>query len=222
MKSIGFFVLFVISSVLATEYCYNEVDSACRIAGRESPDCTAKYSAANNVLKDLQNYANLHITRNWQFMLMSSHFNNYVKNREGFAKLYKKYSDKAWEDAIELIKYITKRGGTHDFKYKKEIPSELGSPTLELEELPSLAKALDMWKYTAEEAHAIHGEVARQRSNVHDAEVASYIENEFVHDHAEIIRDLAGHTNDLKRLVHENQDSSLAVFLFDNYLKKTV
>lgn len=50
-----------------------------------------------------------------------------------------------------------------------------GSPTLELEELPSLAKALGMWKAVAEEAHAIHGEVARNRASVHDAEVCIFI-----------------------------------------------
>lgn len=46
---------------------------------------------------------------------MSSHFSTYVYNREGFAKLYRQMADKAWEDAIELIKYTTKRGGTVSF-----------------------------------------------------------------------------------------------------------
>ncbi|XP_065226716.1 ferritin light chain-like isoform X1 [Planococcus citri] len=227
---VSLFLVFavVIGKSSGAEFCYSEVVSACSLAGGETQNCTAKYGATHTVLKDLQNYANLHITRNWQFMLMSSHFNNYVKNREGFGKLYKKYSDKSWEDSIELIKYMAKRGGAHDFKYRKEMPSEIlsntlvwGTPVLELDELPSLAKALGMWKTVAEEAHYIHGEISNHRQGYHDPETSSYIENEFAHEHAEIIRELAGHTNDLKRLVHETPDSSLAVFLFDNYLQKS-
>lgn len=215
------FSIFICSGSCA-EYCYSEIVSACSLAGGDTQNCTAKYGAAHTVLKDLQNYANLHIARNWQFMLMSAHFNNYVKNREGFSKLFKKYSDESWEDSIELIKYIAKRGGIHDFRYKKELPSEVGTQTFELDELPSLAKGLGMWKTVADEAHYIHSEISGHKTKAHDAEVSSFIENEFVHKHANIIRDLAGYTNDLKRLVHENPDSSLAVFLFDNYLKKAI
>jgi Ferritin-like domain. len=36
-------------------------------------------------------------------------------SREGFEKLFRKLSDSTWDDAIDLIKYITKRGGTMDF-----------------------------------------------------------------------------------------------------------
>ncbi|WP_272693355.1 ferritin family protein [Providencia sp. PROV040] len=220
---VGLFLVFtvVICNCSATEFCYSEIVSACSLAGGETQNCTSKYGAAHTVLKDLQNYANLHITRNWQFMLMSSHFSNYVKNRDGFAKLYKKYSDESWEDSIELIKYIAKRGGAHDFKFRKDMPSEIGTPVLELDELPSLAKALGMWKTVAEEGHYIHGEISNHRLEYHDPETSSFIENEFVHEHAKTIRELAGHTNDLKRLVHNAADSSLAVFLFDNYLQKS-
>lgn len=223
---VGLFVVLsvVICNSSATEFCYSEIVSACSLGGGETQNCTAKYGAAHTVMKDLQNYANLHITRNWQFMLMSAHYHNYQANREGFAKLYKKYSDESWEHSIELIKYMAKRGGAHDFKYKKEMPSEIGTPVFELDELPSLAKALGMWKTVAEEAHYIHREVSNKMPGFHDPETSSYIENEFLHEHAKIIRDLAGYTNDLKRLVHEHKekDSSLAIFLFDNYLQKSV
>lgn len=52
--------------------------------------------------------------------LQSSYFGNYEQNREGFSKLYRKLSDDTWGKSIELIKYITKRGGSMDFKYKKQ------------------------------------------------------------------------------------------------------
>lgn len=59
----------------------------------------------------------------------STHFKNYETQREGLGNLYKKYSDKTWEDAIELIKYVTKRGGSMDFTYKKENPIQVVSMT---------------------------------------------------------------------------------------------
>lgn len=31
-------------------------------------------------------------------------------NRDGLSKLYMKLSDRTWEDAIDLIKYMAKRG----------------------------------------------------------------------------------------------------------------
>lgn len=210
----------MISGIMAADYCYNDVVGACSPAGGDLQNCHAKYGHAIGVMKDLQNYVNVHIARNWQFMLLSTHFKNYETQREGLGNLYKKYSDKTWEDAIELIKYVTKRGGSMDFTYKKENPIQVEIENYEMSEIHSLSKALDLWKSIAEEAHTIHGEVARRRENYHDPEVASYLENKFVHKHAEIIRELAGHTNDLKQMMSAQSDPSLALFLFDNILKK--
>lgn len=44
-----------------------------------------------------------------------------------------------------------------------------------MSEIHSLSKALDLWKSIAEEAHTIHGEVARRRENYHDPEVYFHI-----------------------------------------------
>ncbi|CAH2062191.1 unnamed protein product, partial [Iphiclides podalirius] len=53
-------------------------------------------------------------------------------------------------------------------------------------------------------------------------EIAQYLEEEFVEKHAETIRNLAGHTADLKKFILANngQDLSLALYLFDEYLQK--
>lgn len=50
----------------------------------------------------------------------ATHFGNYEKSREGFEKLFRKLSDSTWNDAIDLIKYITKRGGVMDFAARKD------------------------------------------------------------------------------------------------------
>lgn len=46
---------------------------------------------------------------------MSSYFGNFEAQREGFKELYRKLSDKTWSDAIDMIKYITRRGGKMNF-----------------------------------------------------------------------------------------------------------
>lgn len=51
----------------------------------------------------------------FQYLLMSSHFGNYEAHREGFKALYRKLSDKSWEDTISVLKYLGKRGGKANF-----------------------------------------------------------------------------------------------------------
>jgi hypothetical protein len=40
--------------------------------------------------------------------------------------------------------------------------------------------------------------------------------------HADNVRKLAGYTNDLKKLLDKNNEPSLSLFLFDEYLQKVV
>lgn len=78
-------------------------------------NCNAKYGAIDQLMVDLQSYANANIETSFEYLLMSTHFGNYETNREGFKGLYRKMSDRAWENAIDIIKFITKRGGKMDF-----------------------------------------------------------------------------------------------------------
>jgi hypothetical protein len=52
--------------------------------------------------------------------------------------------------------------------------------------------------------------------------VSSYLEEHFLDRHAENVRKLSGYTSDLKRLLSENNQASLSLFLFDEYLQKVV
>lgn len=150
---------------------------------------------------------------------MATHYGNYEKSREGFEKVFKDLSDSKWEEAIDLIKYITKRGGRMNFAAVRQDTVNDDNGNYEFYELESLAKALDMEKQLALEAHRIHGEATRRRKDYHDPEVSSYLEKEFVHKHADIIRKLSGYTSDLNALLN-GHDSSLALYLFDDYLKQ--
>lgn len=78
-------------------------------------NCNAKYGSFEALQAELQAYANAHIETSFEFLLMSTHFGNYEANREGFKGLYRKLSDENWERAIDIIKFITKRGGRMNF-----------------------------------------------------------------------------------------------------------
>lgn len=148
MKLLLIFVVAIFGIVFAEdEFCYNDVVAACKPAGTEElVNCNARYGGINSVEYDLQSFANKHLTHSFQYLLLSSHFGNYEKNRMGFSKLFRKLSDSTWSEGIELIKYLTKRGGSMDFKSKRQEDTltETQNDTYELYELESLAKALDI------------------------------------------------------------------------------
>lgn len=219
-----FVVLSALVAVGFADYCYDGVVGFCGPRGEDLKlkECHAKYGAVDTVMFHLQSYANAHISRSFDYLLMSTHFGNYEMSREGFEKLFRKLSDSTWDDAIDLIKYITKRGGTMDFSARiteKELPKD---NTSELYELGALARGLDTQKKLAERAFAIHSEAVRRSEHNHDPEVSSYLEKHFLHRQAENVRKLAGYTNDLKGLLSETKQASLSVFLFDEYLQKVV
>jgi len=217
--------LVVLSALLAVgfaENCYSDVVGGCSVKATKIKNCHAQYGAVDRLVFDLQSYANDHISRSFDYLLMSTHFANYEQSREGFEKLFRKLSDSTWDDAIHLIKYITKRGGTMNFSSRKLQKEEPKYDTSEPYELGALARGLDTQKKLAVEAFAIHGEAVRRAVDSHDPEVSSYLEEHFLHRHAESVRNLAGHASDLERLLSENEQASLALFLFDEYLQKVV
>ncbi|XP_037299614.1 ferritin, lower subunit isoform X1 [Manduca sexta] len=236
MNPITFFVacLLALCGAVAADTCYQDVSLDCSqvsnsLMGKRSlPNCNAvyaEYGHHGNVAKEMQAYAALHLERSYEYLLSSSYFNNYQTNRAGFSKLFRKLSDDAWEKTIDLIKHITMRGDEMNFAQRSTQKSvDRKNYTVELHELESLAKALDTQKELAERAFFIHREATRNSQHLHDPEVAQYLEEEFIEDHAKTIRNLAGHTTDLKRFVSgdNGQDLSLALYVFDEYLQKTV
>ncbi|KAJ8956767.1 hypothetical protein NQ314_006641 [Rhamnusium bicolor] len=184
-------------------------------------NCTAKYGAIDGVEESLQTYVNHHFIRSFEYLLMATHYANYEKNRPGFEKLFRGLSDDTWKEGIELIQYITTRGGEMNFNLvSSEVTAEeVGDPNFELYELNSIAKALDIEKKLAMEAHKIHAEATRKNSKFHDPEISSHLEHEFMAKQRDIIRKLAGYTSDLSALLN-TPDNSLALYLFDDYLQK--
>lgn len=213
------------SAVSAQEkFCYNDAVTACvkSKSTHETVNCNARFGGFTNKLnEELQVYANNHFNRSFEFLLMSTHYANYDKNRPGFAKLFRSLSDKAWNDGIELIKYMTKRGGSMNFFNTGAVHTDTAG-NYELYEYEAIAKALDIEKQLADEANRIHMISSRKSEEPkmhYDAGVATYLQEEFVEHHADIVRKLAGYTTELKKLLSE-PERSVGLYLFDEYLQK--
>lgn len=125
----------------------------------------------------MQAYANDHLQKSYDYLLLSANFGTHVKNRPGFEKQFRALSDTAWNHAIGLIKHITKRGGSHDFGSKPSSAFDSQKRrTLELDELNALALALDTEKTLAAEAHSLHERYSHANHKAHyDPEVCTRI-----------------------------------------------
>ncbi|BES98969.1 ferritin [Nesidiocoris tenuis] len=208
--------------------------------------CSPLYGAIDKRADQLRRYIKEHVSNSFEYLLQWANFNNYKKDREGFAKLYRKLSDETWDDAIELAKYLGKRGVELDFEslIYENPPQKYGVPPVGKaraeSEISSLAKVLDLHKQLAISGNALH-EDSIKHDNVkyaseakepiiqhnHDIELAHFIEEKFSGKHAQTVRDLAGHSNDLQRLLKEGgrddkrlDATGFYVHLFDEYLRK--
>lgn len=63
----------------------------------------------------MQAYINANIEKSFEFLLMSTYFGNFFESRNGLKGLYRKISDKSWNEAMELSKYLAHRGGNINF-----------------------------------------------------------------------------------------------------------
>jgi len=222
MKWLYVFVAILVTVSAQENYCSNDIVGNCGGFSETLDNCNANYSGFSASIQHLQAYANEQLIKSFDYLLLSANFGTYVKNRPGFEKQFRGLSDTAWNHAIDLIKHITKRGGQHDF-YKRR-STTIAVPqkqTLELSEINALALALDTEKSLATEAQGLHERYSHaNHKSRYDAEVAHYLEEKFIEDQATTIRKLSGYTNDLRKLMEESVDSSLALFMFDEYLHK--
>jgi ferritin heavy chain len=224
MKIFVILSVFYVAASAVEDYCFQDAVTACNPRGSkyvEKLNCTAKYGAIEGLESEIQKFTNHHIIRSFEYLLLSTHFATYERNRKGFEKLFRDLSDNKWHEAIELIKYTTSRGGEHNFNViSNEVKEEnTESVSFDLRELTAVAKALDTEKKFADEAHSIHREATRNNRQFHDPEISDYLEREFIHKEKNLIRKFAGYTSDLTKLLSDN-DHSLALYMFDEFLQK--
>ncbi|XP_053668561.1 soma ferritin [Anopheles marshallii] len=202
--------------------------------------CTPVYynflsDSGKTVENDLKQYTSQLVHKSFNFLIMSSAFNKHDLDRPGFEKLYRKISDKAWEDAMELIKYQSRRGGfghlvkptNHETNYTKLV---------DVDELSSLQFALDYEKTMANEIFDIHRKVSHAHSVSgsnganhvahYDPDTAHYLDEKIIEYQSGVIRDLAGYIHNLKHITSKKDPkpsaSDLGIHIFDEYLAKAL
>ncbi|XP_037814982.1 soma ferritin-like [Lucilia sericata] len=213
-------MLAAICVVTKTEdVCHYNVMRACASDSHTGFVCNSRNGGIDHIEPEVQAYINSHFIKSFEYLMLATHFNSYEKNRPGFHKLYQRLSDRSFDDAIEMIKQLSRRGGKVDFSVVHESPASIGQKSLNLEtdELHSLAMALDTEKQLFN--GAIHIHTRSLHASERDPEMAQYIEENFLSKQAETVRKLSGYANDLSKLM-SHQDPSLAVYYFDIYLGK--
>ncbi|XP_053947416.1 soma ferritin [Anastrepha ludens] len=222
MKSFIAVALFagIIALAKADDYgCHKNVTFGCSNSIANPVVCHSRYGGIDNIESSIQSYINLNLHKSYQYLLMSTFYNSYQKDRPGFQKLYKEMSDRSFDDAIELIKHVTRRGGQVDFRAISQHPNSIAQSNLKLEEdeLHSLGIALDVEKTLTEGANHVHFESTHGRP--HDPQTAHFVEEKFLERQVDSVRKVSGYVNDLSKIMNQ-RDPSLGIYLFDQYLEK--
>ncbi|EAU77119.3 soma ferritin [Anopheles arabiensis] len=217
----------LVASAFATDLSAND----CEINVEE---CSPTYSSflsrsGKTVENDLKQYTSQLVDKSFHFLMMSSAFNKHSLDRPGFEKLYRKISDKAWADAIELIKYQSRRGSFGHLVQPSK--GENYGKVLDVQELSSLQFALDYEKQMAKEAHAIHRKISHAHSKAgsngsddvyhYDPDAAHYLDENIIEYQSGVVRDLAGYVHNLKHFTSaKHAANDLGNHVFDEFLAK--
>ncbi|XP_055533880.1 soma ferritin-like [Wyeomyia smithii] len=188
-----------------------------------SDSCTSLFSGFPHVQSDLNKYTKQMLDKSFDFLLLSSVFDAYTLDRPGFEKLYRKISDKAWEDTIELIKYQSRRGASITLNKGNENSAAVRDveSLLQSNETSSLKLAIHYEKIMATEAHHIHKKISHAETGKHyDPDVAHYLDEKLIEYQSGTIRKLSGYITNLNDILNEASTKDLGVHLFDDYLDK--
>lgn len=214
-------ILAIVHVSSTTETCKGNVVEKCNsIKDMLTTTCTALYGAYKSHVKGIQALINEHIDQSLHYMLMASYFGNYEANRMGFQKYFQSLSDALWQDAFSLVDYNNRRGGTLEILDSDYPGLEAKMPEVSysMNELEAMGTALDMHKRLAVMTQKLHFQASLNDPNYQDAELAAFLEANFVQRHAHKVRELAGHVSDLDKMIRR-AEQSLAVYLFDQFIQ---
>lgn len=194
--------------------------------------CTARFSDYHHVTTDVTDLTAQLLDQSFEFLFLSAAFNQHLKDRPGFEKLYRNVADQAWADAMTLMKYQSKRGypaaefnSTHELRLQSD-------PTV-AEELSSLKMAMEYEKTVAEAAHAIHkkssvvGHVVHSKKGVahkhpaqYDPDGAHFFDEKIIKGRSASVRKLTGYIHMLNGILNDDAHTrDMGLHLFDQYLK---
>lgn len=198
--------------------------------GNKCQDSSLAAFKSRNHLHYVTDYVWDQIIASYTHLIFSVNFDIYTQDRPGFQKLYRGLSDKAWDKALDLVKYTTTRGGKPVFDIALNLTNidTLGVYETTVDELKSLEKAIELEKTLSEKAYKMHDHFTSHKGaeiKDLDAGIAHYVEEEFIEYQAETIRKLTGYHNDFVTLLgdekcQKDKNGALACYLFDEYLQK--
>ncbi|KXJ75427.1 ferritin light chain [Aedes albopictus] len=191
---------------------------------------TAQFSSINHIANDLETFTNQQLDKSFDFLLLAFTFDKYDLDRPGFEKLYRKLSDKAWEDTEKLVKYQSRRGlhvdlnGVQTGVLGQLNEGKVGGKTtlLDSNELSSLKVALGYEKILADESHRIHKKIshAHDKGAAYDPDVAHFLDEEIIEYQSGTIRKLTGYIHNLHSIIEESNTKDMGIHMFDEYLDK--
>jgi len=148
---------------------------------------------------------NMELYASYVYLSMSSHFNRDDVALYGAAEYFKKASDEEREHADRLIKFQNERGGRVVFQdIKRPEKDSWGNLTDAMEAALALEKHVNQ---SLLDLHAVAG-------SHNDAQMCDFIENHYLTEQVEAIKEIAGHITNLKRT-----GPGLGEFIFDKELK---
>jgi len=144
---------------------------------------------------------NLELYASYTYMSMAFHFDRDDVALAGFHKYFLKASNEEKEHAQKLMKFQNQRGGRivlQDVKAPERSDWGCG--------LDAVTAALDLEKHVNQSLLDLHGVASKHN----DAQMADFIENEFLTEQVEAIKELAGFVTNLKRV-----GTGLGEYMFD-------
>lgn len=183
----------------------------------EDFNCSARLEPIADVARSLSEFANYHLEVSYNYMMLASQFNAHPKERPSFSALFQYLSDLAWASAVDVMKYIAKRGGHMKISHQNQLVDGMN----DLNELEAMATVLDTMKGLFEKAREIHKRCSDHRQpRSYDPHVAHYIQEEYLDDLVASIGKFSGIVNGLKNLYVGSNDISMDNHIFDQYLLK--
>merc|ERR1711962_1550727 len=181
------------------DHCDDSIDSVWT-----GTTCNSKFGGFEGISSDLHKIIRDDFSDSMTYLVMSSSFSTDEKNRMGFSKYFRQYSDKMWSRGKDMMKYVLKRGGHlgSGFQvplYSSDGQSSGGQTTLDYStELKSLGVTLDLLKARAKQLYAAH--------------MLEEVSESFTED----INDVARKLNTLAKIVKKS--ASMGLHMFDQSL----
>lgn len=186
----------------------------------DSPHCNSIHGGFQQNVGKLEGLLANHLRDSFKYLIMSSHFESDAVNKIGFQKLFKDNSDKMWNRAKSLLKYMIKRGGSMT---KSANVFNLNDVDMKGSEgmTKALATSLDMMKQNAAktiEAYH-HSQLKKAEANSYDPAISHYLEKNLIQEYADDIRHNSGLLNVWGKIAKVEKSRNLGAHLFDKSLK---